>query len=168
MNHRLSRFFCLIVLILGVGNVNSAAIENQPARVALKVLVPGPKVNCSPHEAPAEPFDPCVQAAVTVTFVNTTNNFAACYGPGDLHSRVSATKYFSTAGPGVAGWCRRKKRQKTRQRRRHRRVAGFSIQCRFRGIVGKTVYGIVSLRANAASTARMGRMQSFFLIVERV
>jgi hypothetical protein len=26
-----------------------------------------------------------MQVPVTVTFVNTTNNFAACYGPGDLH-----------------------------------------------------------------------------------
>jgi hypothetical protein len=26
-----------------------------------------------------------MQVTVTVTFVNTTNNFAACYGPGDLH-----------------------------------------------------------------------------------
>jgi hypothetical protein len=64
MHHRLSRFFCLIVLFLAVGNVNSAAIENQLARVALEVLDPGPKVNCSPHGAPAEPFDPSATSAL--------------------------------------------------------------------------------------------------------
>ena len=45
------------MFLLAVGTVNSAAIGNQPGRAGLEALVPGPRISCSPHGAPAEPSD---------------------------------------------------------------------------------------------------------------
>jgi hypothetical protein len=55
---------CSSLLFLAVGNVGSAAIENQPARAGLEALVPGPGVTCSQRRAPAEPFDPPATSAL--------------------------------------------------------------------------------------------------------
>ncbi len=59
-----SRILCSTVFLLAVGSVDAEAIENQPVRAALEALVLGPKVSCSPHRAPAEPFDPSATSAL--------------------------------------------------------------------------------------------------------
>src|ERR1700737_2982022 len=64
MHRPLSRILCSTVLLLAVGSVDAAAIENQPARAVLEALVPGAKVSCSSHGAPAEPFDPSATSAL--------------------------------------------------------------------------------------------------------
>jgi hypothetical protein len=66
MRQPLSRilYSTLLFLVLVVGNVGSAALENQPARVGLEVLIPGPRVTCSRHKTPAEPFDPPATSAL--------------------------------------------------------------------------------------------------------
>lgn len=64
MHRSLRQIVCSTMFLLAVGTVNSAAVENQPARAGLEALVPGPKVNCSPHEGPAEPFDPSATSAL--------------------------------------------------------------------------------------------------------
>jgi hypothetical protein len=55
---------CSFLLILAVGNVGSAASENKPTRAGVEALVPGPRVTCSRHRAPAEPFDPPTTSAL--------------------------------------------------------------------------------------------------------
>jgi hypothetical protein len=57
MPRSLSRNLCSTLFFLAVGTLNSVAVENQPAAAALKALVPGPKLSCSPHGAPAETAD---------------------------------------------------------------------------------------------------------------
>jgi hypothetical protein len=64
MYRLLSLTLCSTLLLLAVGNLDATAIENQPARAALEELVPGPKVSCSSHRTPAEPFDPSATSAL--------------------------------------------------------------------------------------------------------
>lgn len=55
---------CFFLLILAIGDVGPAAGENKPARAGVEALVPGPRVTCSRHRAPAEPFDPPTTSAL--------------------------------------------------------------------------------------------------------
>jgi hypothetical protein len=64
MRRSLSRIVCSTVLLLAVGSVDAQTIENQPARASLEALALGPKVSCSSHGAPAEPFDPSATSAL--------------------------------------------------------------------------------------------------------
>lgn len=64
MHRLLSLTLSSTVLLLTVGNLNVAAIENQPARAALGELVPGPKVSCSSRRTPTEPIDPWSTSAL--------------------------------------------------------------------------------------------------------
>src|SRR4051812_44293571 len=57
----LSRIFFATLLFLAVGNVGSAAAENQPTHVR---LAPGPRLTCTQRRTPTEPFDPPVTSAL--------------------------------------------------------------------------------------------------------
>lgn len=64
MRQPVSRLLCSTLLFLVVGGVGSAVIETQSAPAGLKALVPGPRVTCSRHETPTEPFDPPATSAL--------------------------------------------------------------------------------------------------------
>jgi hypothetical protein len=55
---------CSFLLVLAAGNVGSASKEKEPARAGFEALVPGPRITCSRHRVPAEPFDPPTTSAL--------------------------------------------------------------------------------------------------------
>ena len=64
MHRRLSPILCSTLLVLAIGNAPLAATESQSAPANSEAMVPGAKVSCPPHAAPAEPSDPSVTAAI--------------------------------------------------------------------------------------------------------